>query len=434
MLTGAFPPANVSAVPKTIIFMGIRRVPLEVNSALLAAHAAGYKVALVAPVSPKFGNGIITDVETVDIFDRPAALKAAMELARRTGASGVVSWTDIGVELAATLADKCGWPGVPPEAAHKARNKHSMRAAVLAHPELMPRFRSVRSLDDLQAAYDEIGTPAVLKPAGGSGSRSILQVEAGADLPALFEQALQLTGPSIAPLFADYPGQFVYEERLGGTEHSVEGFVHDGAIHIAGITDKWVTEPYYVEYEQVHPTALQTTAINAVTDLARKTVSAIGLNWCAFHLECRVLPDGNAKLLEVAARPGGGFITSHLVPLSTGIPFHGNLIRLAVGEAPLMERTLDLYAGSRSVLSPVAGTFDGFDDLGGVLGLYGLEHFVYERELGGRITLPPGDALSAVLASAVVRSAQYDDVRDTLRRAVELARPRVTPDQPPLAD
>lgn len=411
----------------TVVFMGTRRVPLEVNSALLAAKAAGFKVALVAPAPPRFGADIITDVEVVDIFDRPAALAAAIELAKRTKASGVVSWTDIGVELAARLAEACSWPGVPLAAAHNARNKHSMRMALQDRPDLIPRFRGVRSLADLHEAYRVIGTPAVLKPAGGSGSRSILQVEDGADLAALFDQAVRLTGTDIAPLFADYAGQFVYEERLGGTEHSVEGFVHDGVVQLAGITDKWVTEPYYVEYEQVHPSVLPPEIAATVSRLATEVVTAIGLNWCSFHLECRVLPDGSAKLLEVAARPGGGFITSHLIPLSTGIPFHSNLIRIATGSAPQLERTAQLYAGSRSVLSETAGTFRGFDGLADTLGMYGVEHFAYERELGGTVVLPPGETLSAILASVVARSASYADLRETMRRATEASRPRVDP-------
>src|SRR5215831_17855946 len=130
----------------TVVFMGTRRVPLEVNAALLAAHSVGYKVALLTSSVPKFGKGILAYIETVDIFDRPAALAAALDLAKRTGASGVVTWTDIGVELAAALADRCGWPGVPIEAAHKARNKHSMRSALKDHPDLIPRFRGVRTL------------------------------------------------------------------------------------------------------------------------------------------------------------------------------------------------------------------------------------------------------------------------------------------------
>lgn len=410
----------------TIVFMGTRRVPLEVHVALLAAHDTGYRVALVAPSAPTFCADLLSDIEIVNIFDRPAALKAATALAARTGASGVVSWTDIGVELAARLAAVCGWPGVPVEAAHRARNKHSMRAALRGHPDLIPRFRHVRSLHDLVEANHEIGAPAVFKPAGGSGSRSILQVDQDTDLAVLFDEATRLTTPDVAPLFADYAGEFVYEERLGGSEHSVEGLVHDGVVHIAGITDKWVTEPFYVEYEQVHPTALPLATQERVNALTRTVVQAIGLNWCAFHLELRVLPDGSAKLLEVAARPGGGYIASHLVPMSTGIALHGNLIRIATGDVPDMARTTNLYAGSRGVLSPIEGRFDGFAGLPQVLELWGLEHFVYEREVGGRVVLPPGETLSAILGYAIARSVSYDDLRATLQRAVDLSRPQVT--------
>jgi biotin carboxylase len=410
----------------TIVFMGTRRVPLEVHAALLAANDAGYRVALVAPSAPTFCAQLLSDVEIVDIFDRPAALKAARALATRTRACGVVSWTDIGVELAARLAALCGWPGVPVVAAHRARNKLSMRAALRDHPGLIPRFRQVRDLDGLVEAKQEIGTPAVLKPAGGSGSRSILQVDHDSDPAALFAEATRLTTPEVAPLFADYPGEFVYEERLGGSEHSVEGLVHDGMVHIAGITDKWVTEPFYVEYEQVHPTVLPAATQKRVHALTRTVIEAIGLNWCAFHLELRVLPDGSAKFLEVAARPGGGYITSHLVPMSTGIAFHGNLIRIATGSAPDISPTKDLYAGSRGVLSLTEGRFGGFAGLPRVLDLWGLEHFVFEREVGGRVVLPPGDTLSAVLGYVIARSVSYDDVRATLRRAVELSRPQVT--------
>jgi biotin carboxylase len=414
-------------VRPTIVFMGTRRVPLEVQAALLGAHAAGCRVALVAASVPRFCPDLLADAEVVDLFDRPAALAAATALAARTGAVGVVSWTDIGVEVAAALADKLGWPGPGVEAAHRARNKHSMRAALRGRPDLIPRFQAVTCLDDLVEAYQQIGTPAVLKPAGGSGSRSILQVEDGADLPSLYAQAVRLTAPTVAPLFADYPGEFVYEERLCGTEHSVEGLVHDGVVHIAGITDKWVTEPHYVEYEQVYPTALPPAAQDHVQALTRAVVAAIGLDWCAFHLECRVDDDGRAKLLEVAARPGGGYITSHLIPLATGVPFHQNLVRVATGQPPDLTRSRDLYAGSRGVLSPVPGRFDGFAGLAETLDLWGLEHFVYERAVGSRVVLPPGDTLSAVLGYAIARSVSYDDVRDTLRRAVDLAGPMVGP-------
>lgn len=411
----------------SVVFMGTRRAPLEVHQAMLAAQEAGMRIALVAPAPPAACADLFSDVEVVDIFDRPAALEAAVRLAARTSAVGVVSWTDIGVELAARLAAHCGWPGVPPEAAHRARNKHSMRDALAAYPELIPRFRHVRNLADLHAAREDVGTPAVLKPAGGSGSRSVLHVTLDTDLRALFEDATRLTATSVSPLFADYAGEFVYEELLGGTEHSIEGLVHEGKVHIVGITDKWVTEPHYVEYEQVHPSQLPAAIQHRVHEATRIIVREIGLNSCAFHLEVRVLPDGGIKMLEIAARPGGGFIASHLVPMSTGMSFQADLIRMATGEAPKLARTRDLYAVSRSVVCEAEGIFRGFDGLADVLQIWGVEHFVYEREPGSGVVLPPGDALSAVVGTAITRSVSYEDARAAAAHAVELACPVVEP-------
>lgn len=409
----------------TVIYVGTRRGPQEANRALLAARDAGYRVALLGSLAAGVQADLIHDMEKVSLSQREDALEAGLRLARRTGASGALAWTDGGVELASALSERCGWRGVPVEAAHKARNKHSMRAALAHRPDLIPAFRRVTSLEELIAAREEVGAPAVLKPAGGSGSRSILQVEPDTDLTELYAQAVALTLPSVASIFADYPGEFVYEQRLGGTEHSVEGYVHDGVTHIAGITDKQVTYPYYVEYQEIHPSALPEPAVAAVHALTHEVTRAVGLDWCGFHLECRVLPDGSAKLLEIAARPGGGYITSHLVPGSTGIPFHQNLVRLTAGDAPDLEHRSHTYFGSRSVLSPVEGVFQGFDGLGDVLRVGGLEHFFFGAKPGDKIVLPPGDAGSCELASALVRAARYEDVQNALTEAADLARPRV---------
>ncbi|MFC8447881.1 acetyl-CoA carboxylase biotin carboxylase subunit family protein [Kitasatospora sp. NPDC057223] len=413
------------ATQPTVIYVGTRRGPHEANRALMAARDAGYRVALLGSKAPGIQDDLIHDFEKANLSNRADALEAALRLAGRTGASGALAWTDGGVELAAAISEKCGWRGVPVEAAHRARNKHSMRQALAGRPDLIPQFRHVTSLEQLLAARAEIGAPAVLKPAGGSGSRSILQVEPDTDLTALYAQATALTLPSVASIFADYPGEFVYEERLGGTEHSVEGFVHDGRTYIAGITDKQVTFPYYVEYQEIHPSALPSAAVDAVHALTVEVTRAIGLDWCGFHLECRVLPDGTAKLLEIAARPGGGFITSHLVPGSTGIPFHGNLVRLTAGEVPDMEHRHSAHFGARSILSPTEGVFQGFDGLDDVLRVGGVEHFVFGAGTGDQIVLPPGDAGSCELASVLVRAAEFQDVEAALERAAALARPRI---------
>ncbi|GAB3473634.1 ATP-grasp domain-containing protein [Nocardiopsis coralliicola] len=388
---------------------------------------AGYKVALLSPAPPLFSSAALSGIEIVDMSDRARAIEAALRLAERTNAQGVVTWSELYVELTAAIARKCGWPGPSPEAAHRARNKHAMRQAVADRPDLIPAFRIVRSLADLRSAYAAIGAPAVLKPAGAAGSKAILTVDAGCDLSELFATASRLTALERRdPYFGEYPGEFVYEERLGGSEHSVHGFVCRGRILIAGIADKWVTPEMFSEYQSVYPSGLGGPEQEAVRALTEAVVARVGLDNCAFHLDCRVLDDGTARMLEIGARPGGGYITSHLIPASTGVPFHANLVRVATGEEPHMAPTRSLYAGGRYVLATEPGVFRGFDGLNDVLGLPGLEQFTMEKQIGADVVLPPEEALSSLLGSAIVRAPDYGEVLDLMQTADDLARPRIT--------
>lgn len=412
---------------RTVLFAGTRFNPTEVLPAALGALEAGYKVALLSSAPPLFARGALADIELVDMSDRTAALDAAVRLARRTNAQGVVTWSELYVELAAAIAEKCGWPGPSPEAAHRARNKYSMRMALQDRPELMPRFRRVRGLDELKQAYAEVGAPAVLKPVSGAGSKAILTVNPGCDLEELFREASRLTSSERGdPYLRQYPDEFMYEERLGGTQHSIHGFVYQGQRFIAGITDKWVTSDFFCEYQQVHPSRLGEAEQQAVRELAHATVERIGLDNCAFHLDCRVLEDGTARLLEIGARPGGGYITSHLIPMSTGIPFHADLVRVATGEAPDLTPTRSVHAGARVVLSTENGVFQGFEGLNEVLSLPGVEHFSMEKKIGGDVVVPPEDSLSAWLGTVIARAPDYGEVLDVLKTATRLSRPHVT--------
>lgn len=412
---------------RSVLYVGTRRTSLEVNAAVFGALDAGYRVALLAPRHPEFGGSALSDVQITDLHDRERALTDAIELARRTPVSGVVSCSDSTIELAAAIAQKLGLAGPSPEAAHRARNKQAMRACLADRPDLIPRFAPVNSLESLRAAHARIGTPAVLKPAGANGSKAVMTVRHDTDLAELFAVATHVTSPGVDPIFGDYPGEFVYEEMLGGSEHSVEGFVHGGRVSIAGITDKWVKDEYFTEYQEIHPTRLAAPVRDRVYALTRDVIARVGIDNCSFHLECRVLSDGTARLLEVAARPGGGYIASHLVPMSTGIPFHTNIVRVATGDTPIMESTLRLVAGSRSLLSPHAGRFQGFAGLADVHRLWGVEHVVLEREPGSDIVMPPAEAASSWLGSVIVRAGDYDEVLSTLAEVDRLAQPIVTP-------
>lgn len=62
-------------------------------------------------------------------------------------------------------------------------------------------------------------------------------------------------------------------------------------------------------------------------------VNAIGIQNGPSHTEIKVTKDG-PKVVELGARLGGDNITTHLVPLSTGVNLVECCIHVALGETP----------------------------------------------------------------------------------------------------
>ncbi|MFC9392324.1 ATP-grasp domain-containing protein [Streptomyces sp. NPDC057027] len=407
---------------------------MEVNATALAARRLGYDVVVLTDREPPFAPELVAEVRVVDAFDAAAARAAALDLARRHAFHGVVTWGDRDVEFVAALTAELGLPGLPAAAARTVRNKYLTREALAAagRSDLMPGYARVHDEASLRSAAERLGYPAILKPTSASGSRGIHRIESGEDLAAEYGVLREFTRPERDPIFRARPGELIYEELLGGTEHSVEGVVVGDEPRIVGITDKWVAPEYSIEYLQVHPTALDEPHRQAVEDLARQTIRATDMRDCAFHLECRLLPDGTARLLEIAGRIGGGYITSHLIPLATGIDFYAATIAVATGDAPDLTPRTAFHAGSRQLISPRPGTFTGFVGLNSVLELPGVEHVALDQAVGTHVELPPADYTSCVLGSVIARRGSHRAVRDVLEAAARVAAPLLTEPAPSL--
>lgn len=121
---------------------------------------------------------------------------------------------------------------------------------------------------------------------------------------------------------------------MEGPEVSVEALVIEGEPHIITVTDKYITPPpYFVELAHCEPSILDGNVVDEIKAVAAQAIKAIGIENAPAHVEIKVTKDG-PKIVELAARLGGDFITSKLVPLSTGIDLVGASVLLATGEKP----------------------------------------------------------------------------------------------------
>jgi len=395
-----------------------RRPADEHRAALYAARSLGLDVALLADTLPAgLPDDIVVHREVVRTMD-PAACEAAVRrVAAERDVVAVVTWSDAAVPAVSAVAASLGLRAVTPEAAGTARNKSDMRAALArVRPDLSPAHETVTRLTDLAAAVERVGYPAIVKPVSGNGSKGIWRV-AGPDEVADAAAGLgSLVTAASDPIFAGHEGEVIVEQFLEGTEHSVEGFVHDGVVHIVGVTDKTTSEPHRLELGHIFPSTLGADTLLRVEELAAAVMEGFGLDDGTFHLECIVGPDGVARMVECAARVGGDFITSHLVGLATGQSFCENVLRVALGEAPVL-RPATLSAGVRKIMAPAAGTLAAVRGTDEALRVPGVEHIALERQVGAQVRLPPEDVMSCFVGAIIATGATAAEVVASLDAA-----------------
>lgn len=408
-----------------VLFVNLRRIPREGLESLLAARRLGYGVILLGRALPEFAKPLVREFRQVDTYDKEAALAAAGEIANRYELAGVANFTEVDVQLVAEIAAQLGLPGMPATAALRARNKYAMKDALRHLDGILPRFAKVTDLAELRTAVEEIGLPAIVKPTGASGSKGIFELRDRQDLEPAMERLAAIARPDFDPVFRQFGPEFIVEELLDGDEVSVEGFVSGGEIHTVTITDKVTSTPYHLELEHKVPSTLPADARAEITATTKDIVSALEFDHCAFHLEAKWGSRG-LRFIEIAGRPAGDYIASHLVPLATGVDYFENVIRVATGEGLRLEQDRELHAGLRFVLAERAGRFEEVSGLPGLCEDPGFDHVFYEVPAGTEVILPPHNFGRQRVAAVIARHTTRSGLETLLARVTAEAVARVT--------
>ncbi|MEG1965816.1 MAG: ATP-grasp domain-containing protein, partial [Oscillospiraceae bacterium] len=129
-------------------------------------------------------------------------------------------------------------------------------------------------------------------------------------------------------------GDVIVEEFMDGEEISVETLSIDGKCHIIQITDKLTTgTPHFVEMGHSQPTHHSQEMVAKINKITNEANYAVGIKNGPSHTEIIITKEG-PKIVELGARLGGDCITTHLVPLSTGVDMVKCCIEIALGETP----------------------------------------------------------------------------------------------------
>ena len=85
-----------------------------------------------------------------------------------------------------------------------------------------------------------------------------------------------------------------------------------------------------MEDTHIEPARISANEWNLIEKEVKKALTLIKADNCPSHTEVK-LWNGKPYIIEMACRLGGDYITSDLVPLSTGIDMLANLVRLSLG-------------------------------------------------------------------------------------------------------
>ncbi len=270
--------------------------------------------------------------------------KGIFEAAKKFKADGIITLcTDMPMRALARACEKLGLIGPDFSTAITATDKGVMIHAFEENNVEHPKYIVVDKETNVEEISNEFEYPVITKPTDNSGSRGIMLVNSAEEL----RDALLYSSKN------GREGNVILEEYMSGPEVSVEVMVIDSKAHVLQVTDKMTTgAPHFVEIGHSQPSRLSKKSLDEIKNLAGRAALAVGIKNGPAHAEI-ILTKNGPKMVEIGARMGGGCITTHLVPLSTGINMTKAAIQTALGEKAEIEPKFEKGSAIRFIIPPV---------------------------------------------------------------------------------
>lgn len=305
-------------------------------------------------------------------------------------------------------------PGLPVEVADACTYKDLRIEAMSRGGVRTPRFFIVRDPAEATGAVPALGLPVVVKPTDGTSSVGVSVVYHLGDLAEAIANARGATRRDA----------LVLEQFVDGTEHTAEGIVADGVVHVAALSDrnydaKHQFAPYVFESGDDLPSAVGADQRVALENAATAAVLALGIDNSVFSTDLLLAADG-VYVLEVAARLSGSRFGTHLVPLSTGVDIIDAAVRLALGEPvdpASLVATGATYVASR-YLSSAAGVVTYVGNLEAQTWEKGVAGVFWEQDLKVGQVLDGYRSAKDTVASAIACGSTRAEAADRADRAL----------------
>lgn len=287
-----------------------------------AARALGVESVVVDPDVNAPGKRIADHFEVVGPMD----YNLTREVAGKYKVDGIVTGQmENPLTLMARLAEENAYIFPSPDVILNCRNKYLMKQVFLRNG--IPCAKGIK-IDSGEILTPDIlkdfSYPVIIKPVDSFSSRGVYKINEFSEIAGFEEITRNFSSD----------GSLVVEEFIEGKEYSVESLTYKGYTYVIQITEKIITSyPYTVEMGHLQPADLSPEEKETISSIVIKAIKALGIENSAAHTELKLTSDGPV-IIEIGARLGGDFISSHLTLASTGISMDQGAINIALGYKP----------------------------------------------------------------------------------------------------
>ena len=242
--------------------------------------------------------------------------EGTLAVARKYNVAAVVTAaTDKPLVMMARVAKELGLRFYSEETAIWSTDKYQMKQRFIEGGIPCARGKVIKSVDEAK----DLDFPLILKPRDNSGSRGVILCRDMQSLQNAMDEALQYTRLD----------SVLVEEYIEGQEYSIEGLHYDGKSEVIQFTEKKTTPfPYNVELRHTQPANVSEKHKEQIRKIVADIAVVLGFENCPSHTELKINERG-IFVIETSPRLGGGYITSTLTPLSTGINMEDQLLNIA---------------------------------------------------------------------------------------------------------
>lgn len=288
----------------------------QINIVKLAKEMGLY----VIVVSPKGYPAIELSDELFecDIYD----YDKIVDFAKVNHVDAVISdQNDLMVPTVAYVAEKLGLPGLTYEQALSYCDKNKFRN--ICREVGVPVPESISVSNTILPTSFNVSLPWIVKPSDSQSSIGISKIENLNEYYSKVENALNKSKHHIA----------IVEQFFTGDEFVCEGFVYKGKYFNLFFGDRRYFSDTLIPSQTLFPSELEKEIQEKILVCEQKLSSHINTSFGITHSEYLVnRTTGEFIIVESAIRGGGVYISSHLVPLATGIDVNKLLIQCALGQ------------------------------------------------------------------------------------------------------